>query len=119
MDAALAEMSRVLRPGGVLLTSRGTEESGRRAKVKSEAEFTSLLEANGFGDVQITKWWKLFDHALAVKNGTSAPVGAKKLSEAMWCGSCAQVRWEVEAGAWTCRNCGRRLSITAEGIVLG
>ena len=28
MDEPLAELSRVLRPGGILLTSRGTEESG-------------------------------------------------------------------------------------------
>ncbi|NJC98751.1 MAG: class I SAM-dependent methyltransferase [Anaerolineae bacterium] len=39
MDEALAELSRVLAPGGVLLTSRGTEASGRRAKVKSKLDF--------------------------------------------------------------------------------
>ena len=31
-QAALNEMSRLLRPGGVLLTSRGTEASGRKAR---------------------------------------------------------------------------------------
>ncbi|HNS62041.1 MAG TPA: class I SAM-dependent methyltransferase, partial [Anaerolineales bacterium] len=47
MDEPLKELTRVLRPGGILLTTRGTEESGRRAKVKSKPVFTSLLEANG------------------------------------------------------------------------
>jgi ubiquinone/menaquinone biosynthesis C-methylase UbiE len=40
-QGALLEMARVLRPGGILLTSRGTEESGRKAKVKSGAELIS------------------------------------------------------------------------------
>lgn len=31
MDEPLKELTRVLRPGGILLTSRGTEESGRKA----------------------------------------------------------------------------------------
>jgi len=48
MDAPLAELTRVLRPGGILLTSRGTEESGRKAKVKSRADMVGMLEQNGF-----------------------------------------------------------------------
>ena len=118
MDEPLAELTRVLRPGGILLTSRGTEESGRKAKVKSKADFASLLEGNGLKDIQITTWWKLFDRALAVKNGTSEAVHARKLSEMIRCSACGQVQWESEASALKCRNCGRELSITKEGIVL-
>src|SRR5262245_3970515 len=50
-QAALNEMSRLLRPGGVLLTSRGTEASGRRAKVKNAAEMTSMLQVSGFENI--------------------------------------------------------------------
>src|SRR5688572_23517125 len=74
MDEPLSEFSRILRPGGLLLTSRGTEESGRKAKVKSKAQLTALLEGNGFENVQVTKWWKFFDRVIAVKNGASQPV---------------------------------------------
>jgi hypothetical protein len=62
-------MSRLLRPGGILLTSRGTEESGRKAKVKSAAELTSMLEnisnievpclQKGFGDQQRGYYFEL------------------------------------------------------------
>ncbi|HMR98118.1 MAG TPA: class I SAM-dependent methyltransferase [Anaerolineales bacterium] len=127
MDESLKELTRVLRPGGILLTTRGTEESGRRAKVKSKPVFTSLLEANGLREIQITPWWKLFDRVLARKNGESSPVvGAKNLSEVLRCGVCGQVEWEraraepgrSKASALTCRSCGKSLSVTTTGIVL-
>jgi ubiquinone/menaquinone biosynthesis C-methylase UbiE len=118
MDEPLGELIRVLRPGGIMLTSRGTEESGRKAKIKSKPVFTSLLEKHGMTDVQITPWWKLFDRVLARKNGSLVSGGAKKLSDAMKCGVCGQVEWKKEAGALTCQKCGQVLSITKAGIVL-
>lgn len=119
MDEPLAEFARVLRTGGVFLTSRGTEESGRRAKVKSEAVFTSLLEANGFVSVRITKWWKLFDRVLAVKSGESEPVGGRRLTDILQCSACGQIQWEKKTNSLHCADCGRELSVTERGIVLG
>jgi ubiquinone/menaquinone biosynthesis C-methylase UbiE len=74
MDEPLREITRVLHPGGVLLTSRGTEESGRKAKVKIARAFTSLLEKHGLEQIQITPWWKLFDRVIAIKHGKAASV---------------------------------------------
>ena len=118
MDEPLAEFARVLRPGGVLLTSRGTEESGRRAKVRSAAVFTSLLEENGFENVRITKWWKLFDRVLAVKRGSSEPVKNGTLIDVLQCSTCGQVEWEEKSNSLRCRTCGRELTVTERGIVL-
>lgn len=119
MDEPLAEFARILRPGGVFLTSRGTEESGRRAKVKSEAVFTSLLEANGFVSVRITKWWKLFDRVMAVKRGESEPVTGHGLQDVLQCPACGQIRWEEKNNSLRCADCGRELTVTERGIVLG
>jgi len=118
MDEPLAEFARVLRPGGILPTSRGTEESGRKAKVKSKLVYTALLESKGFVDVEVTPWWKLFDRVFARRSGASASVDLKKLSAVLRCGDCGQVKWEAEAEVWKCRQCGHRLSVTVEGIVL-
>jgi SAM-dependent methyltransferase len=118
MNAPLAELTRLLRPGGTLLTSRGTEESGRKAKVQSADEFTSLLERYRLENIQIVKWWKLFDRVLARKNGKSLPVGARTLSEILCCSACNQTRWQRETTGLKCQNCGNQLSITKEGIVL-
>ena len=119
MDEPLAEFSRVLRPGGVFLTSRGTEESGRKAKVKSVQEYTSLLEKNGFKNAQVTKWWKLFDRVLVVKMGSSVPVNKHGLGNVLKCSACGQIQWEKKTNSLHCRNCGRELTVTKEGIVLG
>lgn len=118
MDEPLAEFSRVLRPGGLFLASRGTEESGRRAKVKSADMFTSLLEGNGFENVQITRWWKLFDRVLAVKRGSSNPVKNRELESVLKCSACGYNQWEKKTNSLRCRNCGRELSVTGHGIVL-
>ena len=119
MDEPLAEFSRVLRPGGVLLTSRGTEESGRKARVKSVNEYKSLLEQKGFEDVGITKWWKLFDRVITVKQGSSNPVEKHRLQDILKCPSCGQIQWEKAPGAMKCLNCGNRLSVANEAIVSG
>jgi len=118
MDEPLAELTRVLRPGGILLSTRGTEESGRKAKVKSKAAYGALLKKYNVENFQIAPWWKLFDRVIAVKNGKSLPVGAKKLSALMRCGACKQTQWKCEAGVLKCQNCGKELPITKAGIVL-
>ena len=118
MDEPLAEFSRVLRPGGVFLSTRGTEESGRKAKVKNVADYISLLEKNGFENVQVTKWWKLFDRTFAVKSGTSSPVNARQLKDVLKCSSCKQIQWERASNSLKCGNCNRELSVTDDGIVL-
>lgn len=67
MEEPLAELFRVLKPGGTLISSRGTEASGRKTKVRSVDEFSQLLKNTGFKQVQIEPWWKWFDHVLARK----------------------------------------------------
>ena len=118
MDEPLAELSRVLRPGGILLTSRGTEDSGRKAKVKSKADFGVLLTKNDFANYQIAPWWKLFERVIAMKNGSSSRVGARKLSDVMRCSVCGQTQWAREEDALKCLNCGKALAVTKHGIVL-
>lgn len=118
MEKPLAEFSRVLRPGGVLLTSRGTEESGRKAKVKSKAAFGALLTKNNFANLQITPWWKLFDRVIARKNGSSQPVGARTLTDILRCARCGQPQWKKESDTLSCEKCGGNLFVTKENIVL-
>ena len=117
-QTALNEMSRLLRPGGILLTSRGTEESGRKAKVKSEAEFMSILKVCGFENIQLIKWWKLFDRVFASRTGTSSVVGSKFLTDVLKCSNCGHTAWSRSASGLRCTSCNEKVSIAEKGIVL-
>jgi ubiquinone/menaquinone biosynthesis C-methylase UbiE len=119
MDEPLADLGRVLRPGGILLTSRGTEQSGRLARVKSKADFGSLLTKHDFTNFQIAPWWKLFDRVIAMKNGSSSPASARTLVNVMCCSVCGHRQWDREADALKCGHCGKAFAVTKEGIVLG
>lgn len=119
MDEPLREFARVLKPGGVLLTSRGTEQSGRKAKVKSAKEFVAFLEKNGFENIQVTPWWKLFDRVLARQRGTSDPAGARTLADTMRCVACEHTQWQKTTASLGCMHCGKQVIITKDGIVLG
>ena len=119
MDEPLAEFSRVLRPGGFFLTSRGTEESGRKVMVKHIKEYTFQLERNGFEQVQVTKWWKLFDRVTAVKQGISAPVKKHNmLQNVLKCSACGEIQWVKKEYSLRCGKCGKDLTVTERGIVL-
>jgi ubiquinone/menaquinone biosynthesis C-methylase UbiE len=118
MDEPLAELSRVLRPGGILLTSRSTEASRRWGRIKSARAMTGLLETHGLEQVQITKWWKLFDRVIAVKRGDSQPIGRNNLSAILKCPSCQLTHWSTGTDRWTCQTCSRELSLTKDGILL-
>jgi len=118
MQEPLAEFTRVLRPGGVLLTSRGTEASGRKAKVKSRYEYGLLLLDNGFENFEISPWWKLFDRVIAVKNGSSEPVQDHRLQDVLRCSNCGKIQWKKRTNSLHCGHCGRELRITEEGILL-
>lgn len=118
MDEPLRELGRVLRPGGILLTSRGTEESGRRARVKSKGEYVTLLQAHGFEKIEVTKWWKLFDRVIAVKNGVSLPIGSRRLADVLRCPACTATQWQESPGIWKCGACGMERTVTRQGILL-
>ncbi len=117
MDTPLAECQRLLRPGGILLTSRGTEASGRRAKVVDAREFTRRLNNAGFIDVEITPWWRVFDRVFARKPGGLVPASIKPLSDILTCSNCGQVGMLAQPLSFECKNCGKTLSVSDSGVV--
>ncbi len=118
MEEPLRELARILRPGGILLTSRGTEESGRKARIKSKSEFVALLESQGFESVEVAKWWRLFDRVTAVKSGSSQPVGPRRMADVLRCGSCGATQWKTNSGIWKCGVCRTERLMTSQGILL-
>lgn len=118
MESPLAELWRVLRPGGLLVTSRGTEASGRKDKIRSSADFSTLLENSGFEQVQISAWWKYFDRVFAQKPGNAPPVARHKLFELLRCKACGQIDWQLHPTEVHCRSCNTKYAHSADSILV-
>ncbi len=119
MRTPLAEFARLLRPGGILVTSRGAEASGRKAKVVSAKQFAGLLGEAGFEQVEILPWWKNFDRVRARKPGPLTPSGIHTLEEALLCPACGKTGLTAaSARPMRCRECGAELPVSPEGIIL-
>jgi len=118
-QAAVKELARVLRPGGTLLTSRGTEESGRGIVVISAETLTELLQSAGFEEVQITPWWRVFNRVFTRKPGALIPAGDVGFAEVLICPACGGVAgFSQTESSCTCKHCNKTIKADADGIWL-
>ena len=118
-QAAVNELARVLRPGGILLTTRGTEESGRGHVVVSAEALTMLLQNAGFADVEITPWWRVFNRVFARKPGILEPAGKISLKNILRCLHCGvEGVFSAKDADLHCQNCSKQITVDGNGIVL-
>jgi ubiquinone/menaquinone biosynthesis C-methylase UbiE/uncharacterized protein YbaR (Trm112 family) len=117
--AALAEMVRVLAPGGVLLI---TNRVGREARflprrAMSRPAFEAALAALALRDVQVRPWQVDYDLALACKGGPvrTAGRGNVSLADLLRCPQCRGALKQA-VSSLACPACGQTLPIR-EGIV--
>ncbi|MCY4070144.1 MAG: methyltransferase domain-containing protein [Chloroflexi bacterium] len=72
--AALAELARVLRPGGILLTSNRIDTRWMPGRTASRPRFTQILNACDMLSIEFETWQEDYDKVWARKAGASAPV---------------------------------------------
>ena len=118
--AVLAEVVRVMRPGGILLTTRRLGRDARLmpGKALSAPELRALLEALGLEQVEFRRWQMDYDQVWARKPGGS--IGGRgntlpllELLRCVRCGALALVEDEAEL---CCKACGARYAIT-DGVI--
>jgi SAM-dependent methyltransferase len=116
---AIAELVRVLRPGGVLLT---TNRIGRQARFLpgrafSREQLDALLQRFPLESIRVRPWQVDYELVWAVKSGTPRGGGVRPLPEIMWCPSC-QGRLERISDAFRCTACDRTYAIAeADGVI--
>lgn len=119
--AALAEMVRVLRPGGWFVISNriGSDARLMPGRTDPPAELERYLATLGLVDVATRPWQEYYDLLFAYKPGEGGPgVGfTGAWLGALRCPHCVQAGdGIVEPGAWRCAACGVVINIAADGV---
>jgi ubiquinone/menaquinone biosynthesis C-methylase UbiE len=116
-EEVLTEMIRVLRPGGILLT---TNRIGRDARLLpgrtyGQADFKELLQTLSLEMVQIRPWQEDYDLVWALKAGVCTPVKPRKLENVMLCPIC-RTGVSHHDDAFRCEN-HHIIPVAGDGIV--
>ena len=116
--AVLAELLRVLRPGGLLFISNRIHTRLMPGKTWNHAQLTRLLRDFGAAEVWVEPWQVDYERIFVRKTGTSAPVGARPPGELLRCPCCGATALVTETGAGLhCSKCGARIAPTRDGIL--
>lgn len=78
-EQALIELVRVLRPAGLLLTTRRINEPLMPNKLWSQVTMQKLLSDSGMVDIEFEKWQYDYEKVWAIKAGESDFIGAMPL----------------------------------------
>ncbi len=116
--AVLAELLRVLRPGGLLFISNRIHTRLMPGKTWNHAQLTRLLRDFGAAEVWAEPWQVDYERIFVRKTGTSAPVGARPPGELLRCPCCGANALMTEAASGlNCRKCGVRIAPTKDGFL--
>ncbi len=116
---ALKELDRVLRPGGIMLTSnrRGLDALLMPRRTFSEQDLRGLLQELGFESVETQQWQTYYDLVWAKKpGGLSTRRDHPDLEDLLRCSACSSHGLIVQLRELVCSGCLARYPIR-EGIV--
>ncbi len=117
--AVLAEMVRVLRPGGILLV---TNRVGREApllpgRAFSRERFRALLEELPLENIQVQLWQVDYDLVWALKTGRPSGGGVRPLAEILRCPACGRMGMTFQERAYRCMGCGGEYPVAPDRVV--
>lgn len=84
-ERATQEMVRVLRPGGVLLTSMRISTRWMPGRTHNECDMRERLESLDMTAIEVEKWQSDYSKVWALKTSAAAPVGSAKLAHVLRC----------------------------------
>jgi len=114
----LAELVRVLRPGGVLLTTNRVGPDARflPSKAFPRDEFEQVLHEFPLESVKVQRWQVDYDLAWAIKAGAPRGGGIRPLPEILRCPACGG-RVKREENGFRCMNCARAYPVAEDGVI--
>ncbi len=113
----LAEIVRVLRPGGILLVTNRIHTRMMPGKTMPAERIAHLLDAMGVEDIQVSSWQQDYDRVWGTKADDSQPTGGRPLAEVLLCPRCHEALMVEEGDGWTCPNCKLHVPVGKDGVV--
>ena len=115
-EAALGELIRVLRPGGLLLiTNRMTK--WMPGKTWTDDGLADLLFDGGMASVETELWQVDYTKVWATKAGEALPRGARPLEEILCCPHCGAKAITRDEGRLLCTACGTAIPTGEDGVI--
>ncbi len=116
-ERALQEITRVLRPGGVLLISNRINTPWMPGRLWSETELCDLLYEYGIDEMQTEPWQMDYQKLWGRKAGHTEPTGAIPLGELLYCPRCPDYPLIERDGEWFCTECKAWTRTAEDGVI--
>ena len=115
--AVVREMVRVLRPGGLLLTSQRVNTKLMPGKTWTSGQLQEVLKSSGIVEAKAQIWQVDYRKVWGRKDGTSSAVGVKPLAEIIHCPKCGHEYMHLVDGKWLCEKCHKSAKVDADGVI--
>lgn len=115
--AVVKEMVRVLRPGGLLLTSQRVNTKLMPGKTWTSQQLQEVLKESGIVDAKAQIWQVDYRKVWGRKVGTSPLKGADVIKNFLHCPNCPDKTMHQENGSWLCEGCNSKAKIGNDGVI--
>jgi len=115
--AVVKEMVRVLRPGGLLLTSQRVNTKLMPGKTWTSGQLQDVLKSSGIIEAKAQIWQVDYRKVWGRKAGSSEPVGARPLEGILQCPWCVDRLMVRKDNDWLCENCKGKAFVTTDGVI--
>jgi ubiquinone/menaquinone biosynthesis C-methylase UbiE len=111
------EMVRVLRPGGLLLTSQRVNTKLMPGKTWTSGQLQEVLKSSGIVEAKAQIWQVDYRKVWGRKYGTSLAIGAQPLEQILRCPKCGHEFMQQVKDKWLCENCHQSAKVGDDGVI--
>jgi ubiquinone/menaquinone biosynthesis C-methylase UbiE len=116
-EAALTELVRVLRPGGLMLITNRIHTRWMPGKLRTAEGIEQILNRLGIEDVLVDEWQVEYDRVWGRKEGDSLPTGALSTAEVLLCPVCHEELLEQTEQGWMCPRGHFTAPVGMDGVI--